>query len=73
MTIYAFNEICAYKEKKHFSNYFTFMSKKKTYISVVFMGNVDPGKSTTAGHLIYKCGCLDKRTIEKLEREAAEV
>ena len=32
-----------------------------------------PGKSTTTGHLIYKCGGIDKRTIEKYEKEAAEL
>ena len=31
-----------------------------------------PGKSTTTGHLIYKCGGIDKRTIEKFEKEAQE-
>jgi elongation factor 1-alpha len=34
---------------------------------------VDSGKSTTTGHLIYKCGGIDKRTIEKFEKEAAEL
>ena len=29
------------------------------------------GKSTTAGHLIYKCGGIDKKAIEKYEKEAA--
>lgn len=28
------------------------------------------GKSTTTGHLIYKCGGIDPRTIEKFEAEA---
>lgn len=31
------------------------------------------GKSTTTGHLIYKCGGIDERTIEKFAREASEV
>ncbi|MBZ6376967.1 MAG: hypothetical protein LBE67_18930 [Kocuria palustris] len=31
-----------------------------------YAGHVDSGKSTTTGHLIYKCGGIDKRTIEKL-------
>jgi elongation factor 1-alpha len=35
--------------------------------------HVDSGKSTTTGHLIYKCGGIDKRTIEKFEKEAAEL
>jgi elongation factor 1-alpha len=34
---------------------------------------VDSGKSTTTGHLIYKCGGIDKRTIEKFEKEAKEM
>ena len=34
--------------------------------------HVDPGKSTTTGHLIYKCGGIDKRTIEKFEKDGAE-
>ncbi|TPP55156.1 Elongation factor Tu C-terminal domain family protein [Leishmania donovani] len=29
--------------------------------------------STATGHLIYKCGGIDKRTIEKFEKEAAEI
>ena len=37
------------------------------------IGHVDAGKSTTTGHLIYKCGGIDKRTIEKFEKEAAEL
>jgi elongation factor 1-alpha len=39
----------------------------------VVIGHVDAGKSTTTGHLIYKCGGIDKRTIEKFEKEAAEM
>merc|ERR1712066_1122863 len=31
------------------------------------------GKSTTTGHLIYKCGGIDKRAIEQFEKEAAEL
>jgi len=43
------------------------------HISLVVIGHVDAGKSTTTGHLIYKCGGIDKRTIEKFEKEAAEL
>lgn len=49
------------------------MGKEKTHINIVVIGHVDSGKSTTTGHLIYKCGGIDKRTIEKFEKEAAEV
>lgn len=31
------------------------------------------GKSTTTGHLIYKCGGIDDRTIERFEREAEQL
>merc|ERR1712006_82608 len=49
------------------------MGKDKTHINVVVIGHVDSGKSTTTGHLIYKCGGVDKRVIEKFEKEAAEL
>lgn len=47
--------------------------KEKTHINIVVIGHVDSGKSTTTGHLIYKCGGIDKRAIEKFEKEAAEM
>jgi elongation factor 1-alpha len=49
------------------------MGKEKTHINLVVIGHVDSGKSTTTGHLIYKCGGIDKRTIEKFEKEATEM
>ncbi|KAG7500759.1 hypothetical protein JOB18_028766 [Solea senegalensis] len=49
------------------------MAKEKLHINIVVIGHVDSGKSTTTGHLIYKCGGIDKRTIEKFEKEAAEM
>jgi len=49
------------------------MPKVKQHINLVVIGHVDAGKSTTTGHLIYKCGGIDKRTIEKFEKEAAEL
>jgi len=49
------------------------MGKEKTHINVVVIGHVDAGKSTTTGHLIYKCGGIDKRTIEKFEKESSEM
>ena len=39
------------------------MGKEKTHMSLVVIGHVDAGKSTATGHLIYKCGGIDKRTI----------
>merc|ERR1712194_573881 len=49
------------------------MGKEKTHVSLVVIGHVDSGKSTSTGHLIYKCGGIEKRTIEKFEKEAREM
>uniref|UniRef100_A0A8D1NKB6 Tr-type G domain-containing protein n=1 Tax=Sus scrofa TaxID=9823 RepID=A0A8D1NKB6_PIG len=49
------------------------MGKEKTHINIVVIGHVDSGKSTTTGHLIYRCGGIDKRTIERFEKEASEM
>ena len=48
------------------------MNNEKSHISLVVIGHVDSGKSTTAGHLIYQCGGIDKRTIDRYEKEATE-
>lgn len=49
------------------------MGKQKPHINLVVIGHVDSGKSTTTGHMIYKCGGVDARVIEKLEKEAKEL
>ncbi|KAJ5073147.1 elongation factor 1-alpha 1 [Anaeramoeba ignava] len=49
------------------------MGKEKLHVNVVVIGHVDSGKSTTTGHLIYKCGGIDKRTIERYEKEAESI
>ncbi|ELW47784.1 Putative elongation factor 1-alpha-like 3 [Tupaia chinensis] len=49
------------------------MGKEKTHTNIVVIGHVDSGKSTTSGHLIDKCGGVDQRIMEKIEREAAEM
>jgi elongation factor 1-alpha len=49
------------------------MGKEKQHVSLVVIGHVDSGKSTSTGHMIYKCGGIDKRTIEKFEKEANEM
>lgn len=49
------------------------MVREKPHINLVVIGHVDSGKSTTTGHLIYKLGGIDKRTIEKFEKESAEM
>merc|ERR1711939_1165022 len=49
------------------------MGKDKQHVNLVVIGHVDSGKSTSTGHLIYKCGGIDERTIEKFEKEANEM
>jgi len=46
------------------------LKNKKKNINLVVIGHVDSGKSTTTGHLIVKCGGVDKRTIDKFRAEA---
>ena len=49
------------------------MGKEKVHVNLVVIGHVDSGKSTSTGHLIYKCGGIDERTIAKFEKEAEEM
>ena len=41
-------------------------------ISLIWIGHVDHGKSTTLGHLLYQIGAIDPRTMEKLREEAEQ-
>ena len=50
------------------------MSKsEKPHLNLVIMGHVDHGKSTTTGHLLYKAGAIDQRTIKAFEDEATKM
>lgn len=44
----------------------------KEHLNIVFIGHVDAGKSTIGGQIMYLTGMVDKRTLEKYEREAKE-
>ncbi|KAG2177193.1 hypothetical protein INT43_007850, partial [Umbelopsis isabellina] len=44
----------------------------KEHVNVVFMGHVDAGKSTMGGNILFLTGMVDKRTMEKYEKEAKE-
>jgi len=46
------------------------MPKEKPHVNIVVIGHVDSGKSTSTGHLIYLCGGIDERTIQKFQKEA---
>uniref|UniRef100_A0A1I8A3M8 Tr-type G domain-containing protein n=1 Tax=Steinernema glaseri TaxID=37863 RepID=A0A1I8A3M8_9BILA len=45
---------------------------RKQHVNIVFCGHVDAGKSTIGGQLMFLTGMVDKRTLEKYEREAKE-
>lgn len=49
------------------------MNRSKDNFNVVFIGHVDAGKSTLGGQLLYLTGMVDKRTLEKFERESKEL
>jgi elongation factor 1-alpha len=48
------------------------LASRKAHINLAAIGHVDSGKSTTLGHLLYLCGRIDKRSIEKFEKELTE-
>merc|ERR1712151_1405681 len=49
---------------------YTMPKGEKPHVNLVVIGHVDSGKSTSTGHLIYLCGGIDERTIEKFRKEA---
>jgi len=48
------------------------VTSDKEHVNVVFIGHVDAGKSTIGGQMMYLTGMVDKRTLEKYEKEAKE-
>ena len=44
----------------------------REHLNIVFIGHVDAGKSTLSGNILYLTDNVDKRTIEKYEREAKD-
>lgn len=59
-------------KKKSSKSLVSELSAKKEHLNIVFIGHVDAGKSTIGGQLLYLTGMVDKRTLEKYEREAKE-
>jgi len=45
-------------------------SKGKPHLNLVIIGHVDHGKSTMTGHLLYLCGSVSDRDIQKFEKDA---
>lgn len=48
------------------------MVDEKPTISLIWIGHVDHGKSTTLGHFLYQIGAIDPRIMEKLKEEAVQ-
>ncbi|EPY51323.1 translation release factor class II eRF3 [Schizosaccharomyces cryophilus OY26] len=44
----------------------------KEHVNIVFIGHVDAGKSTLGGNILVLTGMVDKRTMEKIEKDAKE-
>jgi peptide chain release factor subunit 3 len=44
----------------------------REHLTLVFIGHVDAGKSTLSGNILYLTDNVDKRTIERYEKEAKE-
>ncbi len=42
--------------------------RKKTHINIVVIGHVNSGRIFPLLYLTYKCGGIDKRTVEKFEK-----
>lgn len=49
------------------------VTTEKEHVNVVFIGHVDAGKSTIGGQIMYLTNMVDKRTLEKYEKEAKEI
>lgn len=45
-------------------------SKERPHLNLIIIGHVDHGKSTMTGHLLYVCGSVSDRDIQKFEKEA---
>ena len=46
------------------------MSTQKPHLNLVIIGHVDHGKSTLVGHILYRLGFVDQKTISTIEEEA---
>ena len=46
---------------------------KKEHLNLVFIGHVDPGKSTRSGRILYETGALSEQELSKLKEEAEKV
>ena len=43
------------------------------FVVVVLLGHVDAGKSTLMGHVLYKLGAVQQRTMHKFKQESQKL
>ena len=55
------------------SEVMTKIQSQKSRLSMVVLGHVDAGKSTLMGMVLLKLGLVQKRTVQKYQKQAAEV
>lgn len=49
------------------------LATHKDQLYLIIIGHVDAGKSTLMGHLLYKLGHIQQRTIQKYEHESKKL
>ncbi|RLG89555.1 MAG: translation elongation factor EF-1 subunit alpha [Thermoprotei archaeon] len=49
------------------------MSSTKPHLNLVVIGHVDHGKSTLVGHMLYKLGAVDQKTLKEIEEAAKKL
>ncbi len=49
------------------------LSSEKPHLNLIMIGHVDHGKSTLVGHILFRLGLVDKKTIQTIEEEAKKM
>lgn len=48
-------------------------ASQKPHLNLVIIGHVDHGKSTMVGHILYRLGYFDQKTMQAIEEEAKKM
>ncbi|MEM2010072.1 MAG: translation elongation factor EF-1 subunit alpha [Thermosphaera sp.] len=48
-------------------------ASQKPHLNLVIIGHVDHGKSTMTGHILYRLGYFDQKTIQMIEEESKKM
>jgi peptide chain release factor subunit 3 len=65
--------ICQQLEKTYAGQDFVIPDMSRAPVNIVFIGHVDAGKSTICGNILLMTGRIDRRLVEKYEKEALEL